>query len=56
MRASMLLIVLAFIAGCASSSDQGKSPPRRPGMDTLCYNDCLGSGTSKEFCEERCSY
>ena len=55
MRASVILIVLILAAGCASSSDKS-APPRRPGMDTLCYNDCLGAGTSKEFCEQRCSY
>ena len=56
MRAGVLLLVLVFVTGCASSSDKAGSPPRRPGTDTLCYNDCLGAGTSKEFCEERCSY
>jgi hypothetical protein len=58
MRASVLLIVFVLVAGCASSSssDRPSSPPRRPGMDMGCYNDCLGAGTSKEFCEERCSY
>lgn len=55
MRASVILMVLVLAAGCASSSDKPE-PPRRPGMDTLCFNDCLGSGTSKEFCEQRCSY
>ena len=54
----MMLIVVVLLAGCASSSssDRPNSPPRRPGMDTLCYDDCLGAGTSKEFCEVRCSY
>ena len=55
MRASVLLIAL-LLAGCASPSDPPGSPPRRPGMDTLCFNDCLGSGAKKEFCEDRCSY
>jgi hypothetical protein len=32
------------------------SVPKRPGTDTLCLNDCLGSGASKELCEDRCSY
>ena len=53
MRVSLLLIAL-MLAGCASSPE--KQPPRRPGIDQLCFNDCLGAGTSKEFCEERCSY
>jgi hypothetical protein len=55
MRASLILIVL-LVVGCASSSDRSGSPPRRPGTDTLCYNDCLGSGGNKQFCEDRCSY
>jgi len=56
MRTGLILIVLVLAAGCASSSDRSTTPPRRPGIDTLCLNDCLGSGTTKEFCEERCSY
>ena len=59
MRISVILIVLVLAAGCASSSNKSSdksAPPRRPGMDTLCYDDCLGAGTSKEFCEQRCSY
>jgi hypothetical protein len=32
------------------------SNPKRPGIDTLCLNDCLGSGARKELCEARCSY
>jgi hypothetical protein len=52
MRASLILIVL-LVVGCASSSG---SPPRRPGTDTLCYDDCLGNGGNKQFCEDRCSY
>ena len=31
------------------------TPPSRA-VDTLCLNDCLGSGGSKELCEDRCGY
>jgi len=63
MRACVLLIAL-LAAGCASVSDQSASSPqrpapsalKRPGTDTLCLNDCLGSGASKALCEDRCSY
>jgi hypothetical protein len=30
--------------------------PKRPKIDTQCLNDCLGSGASKELCEDRCAY
>ncbi|HZF20375.1 MAG TPA: hypothetical protein VE008_11785 [Burkholderiales bacterium] len=40
----------------APSSKSAAPARKRPGMDMLCFNDCLGSGTTKEFCEERCSY
>jgi hypothetical protein len=59
-----VIVVLVLLAACSSSPErsapagQPPSPPssRRPGMDTLCFNDCLGAGTDKSFCEERCSY
>ena len=62
MRISVVLLVL--LAACSSSPDRpapasqppAASAPKRPPMDTLCFNDCLGAGTSKEFCEDRCSY
>ena len=62
MRISVVL--LALLAACSSSPDRSApssqpptaSVPKRPGTDTLCLNDCLGSGASKELCEDRCSY
>ena len=61
MRASVILIALAA-AGCSyfpSRSEpppQGTSSPTSRGIDTLCMNDCLGAGGTKEFCEDRCTY
>ena len=60
-RASVILIALA-VAGCSyfpnrsEPAQQGTSPSTPRGIDTLCMNDCLGSGGTKEFCEDRCSY
>jgi len=58
MRTAVILLVL--LAACSSSPDkstpQAATAPKRPPMDTLCFNDCLGAGTSREFCENRCSY
>ena len=61
MRASVILIALAA-AGCSYFSNRsepaqhGTSPSTPRGIDTLCLNDCLGSGATKEFCEDRCTY
>jgi len=60
-RASAILIALT-VAGC--SYFPNRPEPTRPGtssstsrgVDTLCMNDCLGSGATKEFCEDRCTY
>ena len=62
MRISVVL--LALLAACSSSPDRSASPsqpqaapiPKRPGVDMLCLNDCLGNGGRKEFCEDRCNY
>jgi len=62
MRTSVVLLLL--LAACSSApgkSAQSPQPPaasapKRTPMDTLCFNDCLGAGTSKEVCEDRCSY
>jgi hypothetical protein len=62
MRTSVVL--LALLAACSSSPDRSApasqppaaSVPKRPGTDTLCMNDCLGSGARKELCDVRCNY
>ncbi len=61
MRISIILIALAVV-GCSYFPSRSEAP--RPvtssstsrGIDTLCMNDCLGSGATKEFCEDRCTY
>jgi hypothetical protein len=41
----------------APSSPKSAAPAvKRPGTDTLCLNDCLGSGASRALCESRCGY
>lgn len=63
MRFCVVLLAL-LAAACSSSPDRPPnsseppkaSVPKRPGVDVLCLNDCLGSGASKELCEERCNY
>jgi hypothetical protein len=56
MRTGVLL--LALLAACSSSPEKStpSSVPKRPGVDQLCLNDCLGNGGKPEFCEERCNY
>jgi hypothetical protein len=60
-RASVILIALAA-AGCSYFPDRsepaqrGASSSATRSIDTLCMNDCLGSGATKEFCEDRCTY
>ena len=61
MRASVILIALAT-AGCSyfpnrsEPTQQGTSSSTSRGIDSLCMNDCLGAGATKEFCEDRCTY
>ena len=55
MRATIrvtLLLAACLVAGCA-----GQSPPRKVERQTdmLCLQDCMGTGGSREFCEDRCT-
>jgi hypothetical protein len=36
----------------ATPTDKTVSEP----SDSLCYNDCLGNGGTREFCRSRCAY
>ena len=47
---------MAYEQPAPSPKSPAPSSPKRPGIDTLCLNDCLGSGASKVLCEGRCSY
>jgi len=50
-------LVISRYGGYRSESPQQGAPSstsRR--IDTLCMNDCLGSGGTKELCEDRCTY
>jgi len=52
------VVLLALLAACSSSpSSQSPAPAaKRPGVDVLCLNDCLGNGGTKDFCDARCNY
>jgi hypothetical protein len=54
MRICLLLMCLLCLAGCASNFPPSKA--MRSGSDSLCVQDCLGNGGTREFCSDRCSY
>jgi hypothetical protein len=54
MRISILLACLLCLYGCASDARPAKA--LRGDTDSLCVNDCLGTGGTREFCTDRCSY
>jgi hypothetical protein len=47
MRCTLLAMMLCLSACSTASPAQG---------DTLCVNDCLGTGGTREFCQSRCAY
>jgi hypothetical protein len=52
-------LVISRASGYEAPAPSPKSAvpaAKRPGTDTLCLNDCLGSGASRALCESRCSY
>lgn len=62
MRTSVVLI-LSLLVGCSStpqrtepSPQQGAAPPTHRLLDRLCFDDCMGENSGKEFCEDRCTY
>ena len=52
MRIGVLLAVLLCLCSCAAPP----SKVLRGDSDSLCVNDCLGTGGTREFCTDRCSY
>jgi len=44
------------LRGTGAFSEVAAPAAKRPGTDTLCLNDCLGSGASRALCESRCGY
>lgn len=54
MRIGLLLAGLLCLYGCASNAPPSKV--LRGDSDSLCVNDCLGTGGTREFCTDRCSY
>jgi hypothetical protein len=54
-----LLLLLLVLAGAGCSGAARKDTPVEPrsprATDLLCLNDCLGSGASRSFCEDRCN-
>jgi hypothetical protein len=55
-RLPLLLLALAA-AGCGGAArNDAPAEPRSPRTtDQLCLNDCLGSGATRSFCEDRCN-
>ena len=55
-------LVISRASGYEAPAPSPNSPKsaapgaKRPGTDTLCLNDCLGSGASRALCESRCGY
>ena len=60
MPLNLYKLVISRSSASAQPAAAPKSPapsaPRRAMVDTLCLNDCLGSGASKALCESRCTY
>ena len=46
----------AYAPPAPSPQPAAPSTPKPKRIDTLCLNDCLGSGASKALCEDRCTY
>jgi hypothetical protein len=46
------LLLTVFVAGCAT---QAAPPKVERQTDMLCLQDCLGTGGSREFCQDRCT-
>ncbi len=44
-----LALLLVFLSACSAA------PSRIGQPDSLCMNDCLGTGGTQEFCKNRCS-
>jgi len=59
-RAAALLAAL-LACGCSAppraepGADGGGGPRIKRQTDQLCINDCLGSGGTPSFCEDRCT-
>jgi len=43
----LLLVVVLCVSACSSSGAKS---------DTMCTEDCLGAGGTKELCKSRCEY
>lgn len=53
-----IAFLLVMLAACSASPPLGDatSKPRAPAQtDMLCIDDCMGSGGTREFCEDRCT-
>ena len=46
------LLLAVFVAGCTT-----QGPPRKVERQTdmLCLQDCMGTGGSRDFCQDRCT-
>jgi hypothetical protein len=51
MRGALLAMIL-----CLSACSTASRTPSAAQSDSLCVNDCLGNGGTREFCQSRCAY
>ena len=54
MRIWIVLACVLCLQGCASDARPAKV--LRGDTDSLCVQDCLGNGGTREFCTDRCSH
>jgi hypothetical protein len=52
-RFLVIIAALTALQGCSSNQPATGRIAREP--DTMCVNDCLGTGGTREFCQSRCS-
>lgn len=50
------LVLLLALSACAAAHPPSGSAPTPHTLDQMCVDDCLGTGGTREFCEDRCSY
>jgi hypothetical protein len=55
--AAALLLALAACATAHDSPNSAASPAPKAGRQTdrLCFQDCVGNGGDRGFCEDRCT-
>jgi hypothetical protein len=60
MRALVAAALLLAFAACSTSrnppnAETSPAPKASRQIDRLCFQDCMGNGGTREFCEDRCT-